>query len=60
MGSVTKIWEKVNMVAEGGSHYCSKKTDDICGDACDEVLFLLFADFFYELQLMCDDFFVYS
>ncbi|KAL0357865.1 UNVERIFIED_CONTAM: hypothetical protein Scaly_1472200 [Sesamum calycinum] len=24
------------MMAEGGSHYCSKKTDDICGDACDE------------------------
>lgn len=33
---MTKIWEKVNMVAEGGSHYCSKKTDDICGDAYEE------------------------
>lgn len=25
------------MMAEGGSRNCSKKSDDICGDACGEV-----------------------
>ncbi|XP_028080711.1 protein phosphatase PP2A regulatory subunit A-like [Camellia sinensis] len=25
-------------MAEGGSHYCSKKKDDICGDGCDKVI----------------------
>lgn len=37
MWSITRFYEKVYTMAEGGSHYCSKKTDDICGDACDEV-----------------------
>lgn len=37
MGSFSRFWEKICTVAEGGSHYCSKKTDDICGDAYDEV-----------------------
>ncbi|CAL5395442.1 unnamed protein product [Camellia sinensis] len=27
-------------MAEGGSHYCSKKKDDICGDGCDKVWFM--------------------
>ncbi|XP_073295196.1 uncharacterized protein [Primulina huaijiensis] len=36
MWGVAKFWEKICMVAEGGSHNCSKKTDDICGDACEE------------------------
>ncbi|GFQ02112.1 beta-1 4-mannosyl-glycoprotein 4-beta-n-acetylglucosaminyltransferase [Phtheirospermum japonicum] len=36
MCSVSRFCEKVCKMAEGGSHYCSKKTDDICGDACDE------------------------
>lgn len=37
MWSLSKIWEKVCKVAEGGSRYCSKKSDDNCGgDACDE------------------------
>lgn len=25
------------MMGEGGGHYCSKKTDDICGDVCGQV-----------------------
>lgn len=34
------------MMGEGGGHYCSKKTDDICGDVCGQVsIFPLF--FFY-------------
>lgn len=37
MWSFSRFWEKICTVAEGGSHYCSKKTDDICGDAYDEV-----------------------
>ncbi|XP_051116451.1 uncharacterized protein LOC127241442 [Andrographis paniculata] len=36
MCSVSRYCEKVYAMAEGGSHYCSKKTDDICGGACDE------------------------
>ncbi|XP_047958964.1 uncharacterized protein LOC125204361 [Salvia hispanica] len=36
MSGVSKIWEKVNMMTEGGSRNCSKKSDDICGDACGE------------------------
>ncbi|XP_073143909.1 uncharacterized protein [Henckelia pumila] len=36
MWGVARFWEKICMVAEGGSHYCSKKTDDICGDSCEE------------------------
>ncbi|KAL3649804.1 hypothetical protein CASFOL_006207 [Castilleja foliolosa] len=36
MCSVSRFCEKVCKMAERGSHYCSKKTDDICGDACDE------------------------
>lgn len=24
------------MMGEGGGHYCSKKSDDICGDVCDQ------------------------
>lgn len=40
------------MMAEGGSRYCSKKTDDICGDACDEVFFPFLA---YSLYIY-DDF----
>ncbi|KAL3835612.1 hypothetical protein ACJIZ3_010348 [Penstemon smallii] len=36
MFSVSRFMEKIYKMAEGGSHYCSKKTDDICGDACDE------------------------
>ncbi|KAK6160270.1 hypothetical protein DH2020_003651 [Rehmannia glutinosa] len=36
MCSVSRFCEKVSKMAEGGSHYCSKKSDDICGDAFDE------------------------
>lgn len=25
------------MMGEGGGHYCSKKTDDICADVCGQV-----------------------
>lgn len=42
MLGVSRIWEKVSTMAEGGSHYCSKKTDDIC----EEVSFFLFIFFF--------------
>ncbi|CAH9107451.1 unnamed protein product [Cuscuta epithymum] len=30
MWSVSKFWERVYTMAEGGSRYCSKKKDDIC------------------------------
>ncbi|KAA8533213.1 hypothetical protein F0562_033254 [Nyssa sinensis] len=36
MCSVSRFCEKVYMMAEGGSRYCSKKTDDICGRGSDE------------------------
>ncbi|KAI8023922.1 Beta-1,4-mannosyl-glycoprotein 4-beta-N-acetylglucosaminyltransferase [Camellia lanceoleosa] len=36
MWGLSRFSEKVYMMAEGGSHYCSKKTDDICCDGCDE------------------------
>lgn len=45
---LSRFWEKVCAMAEGGSHYCSKKTDDICGGACDEVFYVLFS---LQLQL---------
>ncbi|GJS23653.1 beta-1,4-mannosyl-glycoprotein 4-beta-N-acetylglucosaminyltransferase-like protein [Tanacetum coccineum] len=32
------LFDKVYDMAEGGSRYCSKKSDDICGDICDEAL----------------------
>ncbi|KAI8526986.1 hypothetical protein RHMOL_Rhmol12G0041600 [Rhododendron molle] len=36
MGIISRFFERVKVMAEGGSRYCSKKTDDICGDSCDE------------------------
>ncbi|XP_057507387.1 uncharacterized protein LOC130790463 [Actinidia eriantha] len=36
MWSLSRFLEKVYLMAEGGSRYCSKKSDDICGDGCDE------------------------
>ncbi|CAH1433906.1 unnamed protein product [Lactuca virosa] len=36
MISLSKFVDKVYLMAEGGSRYCSKKSDDICGDVCDE------------------------
>lgn len=39
---MNKFYDKVSALEEGGSHYCSKKSDDICGSACDEVKFLCF------------------
>lgn len=44
-------------MGEGGDHYCSKKSDDICGEICDQVLtnfalsfcFLRSWIFFYDL-----------
>ncbi|XAR64489.1 Beta-1,4-mannosyl-glycoprotein 4-beta-N-acetylglucosaminyltransferase [Bertholletia excelsa] len=36
MWSISRLFEKIYSMAEGGSHYCSKKTDDICGKSCDE------------------------
>lgn len=41
MGIISRFIERVKVMAEGGSRYCSKKTDDICGDSCDEVDFSL-------------------
>ncbi|KAF5789793.1 hypothetical protein HanXRQr2_Chr09g0375421 [Helianthus annuus] len=35
--ALMKISNQVCAMAEGGSHYCSKKSDDICGDICNEV-----------------------
>lgn len=29
-------------MGETGGHYCNKKTDDICGDVCGQVIFLFF------------------
>ncbi|CAL5421267.1 unnamed protein product [Camellia sinensis] len=36
MLGLSRFFEKVYSMAEGGSHYCSKKKDDICGDGCDK------------------------
>ncbi|XP_076960229.1 uncharacterized protein LOC143636548 [Bidens hawaiensis] len=33
---VVNIVEKAYLMAEGGSRYCSKKSDDICSNICDE------------------------
>lgn len=30
------------MMTNEGGHYCSKKSDDICGDVCGQVFFLFF------------------
>ncbi|KAJ0699414.1 hypothetical protein HanRHA438_Chr10g0439941 [Helianthus annuus] len=35
--TLLKISDKVCAMAEVGSHYCSKKSDDICGNICNEV-----------------------
>lgn len=56
MWSFSRFWEKICTVAEGGSHYCSKKTDDICGDAYDEVN--LAPPFFFLFFLFCSSFFL--
>lgn len=45
MWSISRFYEKVYTMAEGGSHYCSKKSDDICGSAGDEVKDLIFFTF---------------
>ncbi|KAM0016344.1 hypothetical protein Hdeb2414_s0017g00509681 [Helianthus debilis subsp. tardiflorus] len=37
MSALLKISNKVSAMAEGGSRYCSKKSDDICADICYEV-----------------------
>ncbi|MFS7967628.1 hypothetical protein Hanom_Chr09g00787941 [Helianthus anomalus] len=37
MSALLKISNKVCAMAEGGSRYCSKKSDDTCGDICNEV-----------------------
>lgn len=39
---LSKFVDKVYLMAEGGSHYCSKKSDDICSDVCDEVIRLTY------------------
>ena len=39
MWSLLRFFEKVYLMAEGGSRYCAKKSDDSCGDGCDEVAF---------------------
>lgn len=39
MITLSKFLDKVYLMAEGGSRYCSKKSDDICGDVCDQVKF---------------------
>ncbi|CAI9093028.1 OLC1v1028430C1 [Oldenlandia corymbosa var. corymbosa] len=36
MWILSRFWEKLCKVAEGGSRYCSKKSDDMCGESCDE------------------------
>lgn len=36
MWSISRVWDRICALAEGGSQYCSKKTDDICGDSSDE------------------------
>lgn len=43
--TLSKYLDKVYTMAEGGSRYCSKKSDDICGDICDEVIYIPFSQF---------------
>lgn len=45
MSSVSRIWEKVCVMAEGGSHYCSKKTDDNCDEVSIYYFFLFISSF---------------
>ncbi|KAI3731441.1 hypothetical protein L1987_62629 [Smallanthus sonchifolius] len=33
---MSKLIEKAYLIAEGGSRYCSKKSDDICANNCEE------------------------
>lgn len=44
MWGITRFWEKVFILAEGGSGYCSKKKDDICYE-------VKFSPFLFPLQL---------
>ncbi|PWA64603.1 Glycosyl transferase, family 17 [Artemisia annua] len=38
--NLNKLMDRIYLMAEeGGSRYCSKKSDDICGDICDDQLF---------------------
>lgn len=52
MWILSRFWEKVCKVAEGGSRYCSKKSDDNCGD---EVKVIPFSPLF-SLSLFFMDF----
>ncbi|XP_060214020.1 uncharacterized protein LOC132641150 isoform X1 [Lycium barbarum] len=38
MWGITRFWEKVYILAEGGSEYCSKKKDDICNEEAGRTL----------------------
>lgn len=44
MWGITRFWEKVYILSEGESGYCSKKKDDICYE-------VKFSPFLFPLQL---------
>lgn len=37
---IEEFCDKMFMLGSEGGHYCSKKTDDICGDVCGQVFSL--------------------
>ena len=42
LSMIEKFCDKMFMLGSEGGHYCSKKTDDICGDVCGQVFYFLF------------------
>lgn len=50
MWSLTRFCEKRYTMAEGGSDYCSKKSDDFCGNASGEVKI---HPFMIKIQSLC-------
>lgn len=55
MWSLTRFCEKIYTMAEGGSDYCSKKSDDFCGNASasGEVKILYFMSKIQSLGDLC-------
>ena len=51
VSTVEKFCDKMFMLGSEGDHYCSKKTDDICGDVCGQVFSLPFFFFFFLFYL---------
>lgn len=56
MLNLSKLIDKIYLLAEDGSGYCSKKSDDLCADVCNQVILipLFFTTFrfcFFPIQI---------